>query len=151
MPFAACALLLLSQAAPAATFFTADQLRKAIESAPDARPGHPELRAAQLIAAPDYSVMQVRRTAPEKAEVHVSVADVWYVLRGSATVVTGGTMTDSVETAPGERRGSGVSNGESRKVGAGDVVVIPAGVPHWTSAVDGAEVVYLVVKVPAKP
>jgi glc operon protein GlcG len=153
MPLVACALLLLSQAEapPPATFFTADQLLQAIQSAPDASPGHPELRAARLLATPDYSVMEVRRTGPEKAEVHVSMADVWYVLRGSATVVTGGSLIDSAPSGPGELRGSGVSGGQSRKVNAGDVVVVPAGVPHWTSAVEGPEVVYLIVKVQTKP
>lgn len=153
MPLVAYALLLLSQAAPTppATFFTADQLLQAIRSAPDASPGHPELRAARLFATPGYSVMEVRRTGPEKAEVHVSMADVWYVLRGSATVVTGGSLIDSTPTDPGELRGSGVSGGESRTVHAGDVVVVPAGVPHWTRSVEGPEVVYLVVKVATKP
>ena len=43
-------------------------------------------------------------------------------------------------------RGAGIENGESRKVAAGDVIIIPAGIPHWFSSIDGA-IRYSVVRV----
>jgi mannose-6-phosphate isomerase-like protein (cupin superfamily) len=94
-----------------------------------------------------HSVLVVRRTKPGQAEVHTELTDVWYVIDGSATFVTGGMLNDSKTVAPHELRGTGVAGGVSRHISKGDVIDIPAGVPHWVSQVDGKELVYLTVKV----
>jgi glc operon protein GlcG len=133
----------------AVTFFTADQLRQAIETAPKESPGNPGLRAARLAATPAWQVMEVRRSGTQSAEVHAAMADIWYVLRGEATLVTGGSLTGAGEVGPGEMRGSGVAGGEERPLHGGDVVIIQPGIPHWISKVQGEEIVYLIVKVPA--
>jgi mannose-6-phosphate isomerase-like protein (cupin superfamily) len=84
---------------------------------------------------------------PGGAEVHAEWADVWYVLRGKATLVTGGSVVEGVTTRPGEINGKAIVGGDERQLKGGEVVVIPSGVPHWISKVQG-EVVYLVVKAP---
>ncbi len=94
-----------------------------------------------------HSVLLVRRTTPGRAEVHASLTDVWYVIDGSGTLVTGGKAVNGKTVAPGELRGSGVLGGIARHIGKGDIVDIPAGVPHWVSKIDGKELVYLTVKV----
>ena len=65
------------------------------------------------------------------AEIHTEDADIVYVLDGSATLVTGGTAVNTKETAPGELRGDSIQGGETRQLAKGDVIVIPAGMPHW--------------------
>jgi mannose-6-phosphate isomerase-like protein (cupin superfamily) len=57
------------------------------------------------------------------------------VLKGSATLVTGGAVVDGKPIAPEEIRGASIQGGETRRISAGDVVVIPSGVPHWFSDV----------------
>jgi mannose-6-phosphate isomerase-like protein (cupin superfamily) len=99
---------------------------------------------------PNHSVLLVRRTKPGRAEVHTALTDVWYVIDGGGTLVTGGALQNAKNTEPRELRGSGVSGGIARHIGKGDVIDIPAGVPHWVSRIDGKELVYLTVKV-AKP
>jgi mannose-6-phosphate isomerase-like protein (cupin superfamily) len=94
-----------------------------------------------------HSVLLVRRIAPGRAEIHAALTDVWYVIDGSGTLVTGGKATDVKPTAPGELRGAGIAGGIAHHVGKGDIVDIPAGVPHWVSRIDGKELVYLTVKV----
>ncbi|HEX3942792.1 MAG TPA: hypothetical protein VHW69_01775 [Rhizomicrobium sp.] len=94
-----------------------------------------------------HSVLLVRRTKPGHAEVHAALTDVWYVIDGGGTLVTGGKPVDAKTSAPGELRGSGVSGGIARHIGKGDIIDIPAGVPHWVSRIDGKELVYLTVKV----
>jgi glc operon protein GlcG len=96
---------------------------------------------------PNHSVLLVRRTKPGRAEIHTSLTDVWYVIDGTGTLVTGGKAMQVKTTAPGELRGSGISGGIARHIGKGDIIDIPAGVPHWVSKVDGKELVYLTVKV----
>src|SRR4051812_28076685 len=115
-----------------------------------------KLPQAQGIALIDYardanhSVLLLRRTKPGRAEVHTALTDVWYVIDGGGTLVAGGALKNAKNTDPRELRGSGVSGGIARHIGRGDVIDIPAGVPHWVSRIDGKELVYLTVKI-AKP
>ncbi|HEX3653369.1 MAG TPA: hypothetical protein VHU18_11155 [Rhizomicrobium sp.] len=95
----------------------------------------------------NHSVLLVRRTAPGRAEIHTALTDVWYVIDGSGTLVTGGKATEVKATASGELRGTGITGGIARHLGKGDIIDIPAGVPHWVSRIDGKDLVYLTVKV----
>ena len=130
-------------------FLDAAALRRAIREAPEETPGQPGLYSLRLSDSPAPVVLGIRRSAATRAEVHAGFADVWYVLEGTATLVTGGALVDGAESAPGEIRGRGIAGGEAKRVRAGDFIVVPAGVPHWVSGVETRELVYLVVKVPA--
>jgi mannose-6-phosphate isomerase-like protein (cupin superfamily) len=68
------------------------------------------------------------------------------VLGGCATFVTGGTVLEGRRTGAGELRGSGIRDGETRKLSKGDVIVVPRGTPHWFQEVQ-APFTYYVVKV----
>jgi uncharacterized protein GlcG (DUF336 family)/mannose-6-phosphate isomerase-like protein (cupin superfamily) len=94
----------------------------------------------------NYMVHASRREAPGMVEVHTKDTDILYVLQGRATVVTGGTMVDRNNIAPGEIRGREISGGETRKLAPGDAMIIPNGVPHWFKEVQ-APFLYYVVKV----
>ena len=91
-----------------------------------------------------YQVHTSKRDAAGKVEVHTEDADIFYVLTGSATLVTGGTMLGGQPTGPGELRGDSIDGGQSRQIAKGDVVVIPAGVPHWFKEVKGPITYYTV-------
>ena len=95
---------------------------------------------------PKHAAILLRRTAPGKAEVHENQADVWYVIDGACVFVTGGTVMDGTQTAPGEIRGSGISGGEEQTIAKGDFIRVPPGVPHWVKKIEGKEIVYIVVK-----
>jgi len=94
----------------------------------------------------NYMVHASRRETPGQAEIHTKDADVIYVLQGEATFVTGGHAVDAKTTAQNELRGSSIEGGESRTISKGDVVVVPAGVPHQFAKVT-APFLYFVVKV----
>jgi mannose-6-phosphate isomerase-like protein (cupin superfamily) len=93
-----------------------------------------------------FRVMTATRTGGGEAEQHANDIDIFHVLEGSATFITGGTLVGAHETAPGETRGSALEGGTSLTLKAGDVITIQAGVPHWFKVVDG-HVRYFVVKV----
>ena len=57
--------------------------------------------------------------------------------------MTGGRLVDGKSMEPGEIRGQTISGGIARHIGKGDLIDIPAGVPHWVSAISGKELVYL--------
>jgi len=134
---------LVQQANSKVIFVPAKEVLHQVRTAPEARPGYGWV---DLVKAPGYLATTVRRTSPDRAEVHTGVADVWYVIEGGGTLVTGGSLVQGVETEPGEIRGRSIAGGESRHIARGDFAVIPAGVPHWISKVDGKEIIYLIVK-----
>src|ERR671923_84706 len=58
------------------------------------------------------------------------VVDVMRVVEGTARLVTGGDMVESREVGPGELRASRIEGGTEHELHEGDVLAIPAGVPH---------------------
>jgi len=94
----------------------------------------------------NYMVHSSRREGPGMVEVHTKDTDILYVLRGSATIITGGTMVDGKPIAADEIRGRVINGGETRKLVPGDAMIIPNGVPHWFKEVQ-APFLYYVVKV----
>jgi uncharacterized protein GlcG (DUF336 family)/mannose-6-phosphate isomerase-like protein (cupin superfamily) len=94
----------------------------------------------------NYMVHASRRDKPGMAEVHGKDADVIHVLDGKATLVTGGSVVEPKITGADEVRGAAIAGGETRELAKGDVIVVPAGVPHWFKQVNGP-FLYYVVKV----
>jgi mannose-6-phosphate isomerase-like protein (cupin superfamily) len=87
---------------------------------------------------------------PQFAIIHPLSIEIYEIVEGSATLVTGGTLAlPLTDSAPDLVRSTSIRNGESRKVGKGDVIVLPPGTPHWFSGVDGV-ITYLEARVPLK-
>lgn len=95
-------------------------------------------------ASEKYMVHASRREAPGMVELHEDDADIVYVLKGTATLVTGGRLLDGKVTGPGEIRGMILDGGETRELKPGDVVIIPAGTPHWFKEVTNPFTYYVV-------
>jgi uncharacterized protein GlcG (DUF336 family) len=117
-----------------AAFFSSGELRRRFE------------RGGLFLDAPGYKLDAGRRNAPGEVEYHERVVDVMHVVEGTASVRTGGTMVDARETAPGEVRARAIDGGTSHRLSAGDVLAIPAGVPHQFTEVSDP-FLYFVVKV----
>lgn len=100
----------------------------------------------ELCAGRGYLVSVARRTAGGEVEIHDLETDTFHVLEGSATLVVGGTVTGLRTTAPGQHRGTAIEGGDAWKLGPGDVIIIPAGIPHWFKDVAGV-IRYYVVKI----
>lgn len=101
-----------------------------------------------LLETDRYKIHASRREAPGEAEIHDADTDIIYMLEGTATIVTGGQATAVHETAPGERRGTSIDGGSTQRLVKGDVFVVPNGVPHQFTDVQGP-LLYYVVKVTA--
>jgi mannose-6-phosphate isomerase-like protein (cupin superfamily) len=102
------------------------------------------VKGRPLIETAAYKIHASRRDAPGQAEVHALDTDIFYVLDGAATLVTGGEVTEGKETAPNELRGASITGGATRQLAKGDVVIIPNGVPHQFTAVKGPFLYYTV-------
>ena len=92
-----------------------------------------------------YMVHASRREKAGQVEVHIKDADIIYVLDGTATLVTGGEVIGGKTVAPDEIRGDDVKGGDTRRIAGGDVIIVPAGTPHWFKEVP-APLTYYVVK-----
>jgi mannose-6-phosphate isomerase-like protein (cupin superfamily) len=96
---------------------------------------------------PHHYTMLAFRSHSGGGELHQNFADVFYILDGHATVVTGGEIVEAKSTGPGETRGHSVKGGTQQELKAGDVVHIPAGMPHQMLLANGESVTYFVLKV----
>ena len=102
------------------------------------------VKGAALLEVPGYKIHASHRDGPGMAEVHARDTDIIYVLEGTATFVTGGSIVDGKETAAEEIRGTSISGGDTRRLTQGDVIVVPKGVPHWFKSVSNPFNYYVV-------
>lgn len=99
------------------------------------------------------SIVVRRRSAsdePQFAIIHPLSIEIYQITDGSATLVTGGTLTLPLSDTQADLvRSTSITSGESRKVGKGDVVVLRPGTPHWFSQIDGS-ITYLEARIRVK-
>src|SRR6266568_8042303 len=128
------AALLLAAAEPAVTYVDHEKVTAALS------------KGGPLVTAQDLLVSGSHRDKAGQVEVHDKETDVIYVVEGEAIFVTGGTMIGGKVTKAGQSLGTDIKGGDSHHLGKGDVIVVPAGVPHWFKEVP-RPVSYYVVKV----
>ena len=97
--------------------------------------------------------------AKQTAIAHSDITEIYYVVDGAGTFVTGGTMSNPTPAAADgtvvkvlvgpSTTGSTIAGGQSRRIGPGDVIIVPPGVAHWFSAIE-KDLDYLVFRVDPK-
>jgi mannose-6-phosphate isomerase-like protein (cupin superfamily) len=140
-----------------ATYVTSADIQAVFKQAPENGVTDKQIRSVS-VGKGNVAVAAVYRSAKGNngSIEHDQVTEIYTIVEGSGTLVSGGKMANTERLKPDDPtvrvlagpsvRGSAIENGESRKVGPGDVIIIPAGVPHWFSAIDGA-IRYSVVRV----
>jgi mannose-6-phosphate isomerase-like protein (cupin superfamily) len=101
-------------------------------------------KGGQIIGDHGLIVLAQRRGAGE-VEVHEETNHVFIIVEGEATFVTGGTLIDVRDTAPGQRRAPSVQGGEVHHLTKGDVITIPAKTPHWFKEVPTKTIAYYAI------
>ena len=151
--------LVRAQSAPraAAVDVSAGDIRATLKQAPPEGVMDQQIRVVD-IGKYNVAIGALHRAAKSKqtAIEHAQVTEIYYIIEGSGTFVTGGSMVDptpspadgnTVKVLVGpSTNGASIRGGQSRKIGPGDVVVIPPGVAHWFSAME-SDMNYLVVRV----
>lgn len=142
----------------AATYVPAADVEATLKKAPAAAVSDQPIR---MVDAGAYNlgvaVVSRPKTSQQGAPVeHDKVAEIYHVIAGSGTLVTGGTLenpkprpVDATEVSQingPSVTGTAVHGGETRKIKAGDVVIIPAGVVHWFSEIQES-LTYIVIRV----
>ena len=137
-------------AAASRTMVSASDVTALIAKAKAERKGDQALLAQSMIQLAPYNVSLEYRAAVANAAVHETEAELFYVIDGSATLVTGGKLTNENRTNAANLSGSGIEGGVSRRVAKGDFIMVPEGTPHWFSAIDGT-VVLMSLHLPHSP
>ena len=140
---------------PPATHISAADILATIENAPPGRVSDQQIRH---IDAGGHNVgVGVVQRPPSRtlgAIQHHNQTEVYYVVSGRGTLVTGGELTGAraldpngatVRTLTGPSSVGGIEGGESREIGPGDMLIIPTGSPHGFSEVTET-ITYLVVR-----
>ena len=122
------------------------------QTAPPAQPPVPEpaaqviyiaaAKAGDMIAKtglmtnnPGFMVAGAHRGGPGQVEVHEKTTDILYIVEGEAVYVTGGKVINGKQTRPGEWIGESIEGGTEHHLKKGDVIIVPAGQPHWFKSV----------------
>jgi mannose-6-phosphate isomerase-like protein (cupin superfamily) len=135
---------------PVATDVTSADIRAFIDALPRDAVSDLPIRVVDVTGDYRVGVFGVFRpkAVPGGANLHqVNTTEIYYMLRGTGTLVTGGTILDPKASSANSTtlQGSGIQGGVSRKVGPGDVVVIPGHTPHYWSELD-SDLEYLIFR-----
>jgi hypothetical protein len=76
------------------------------------------------------------RTGNTPASIHKHEMELIEVLAGSCTFITGGTLVDAKDSGA-TINGTAIQGGTAQKLAKGDRIMVPAGVAHWYSDVQG--------------
>ena len=82
------------------------------------------------------------RPSVGNASVHEKEAEIFYVIDGSATLITGGKLVKETRTNSTNLSGSAIEGGTSRTIAKGDFILVPENTPHWFSSIDGVLVLF---------
>ena len=136
------------------------EIRATIKTAPTGAVTDQQIRVVD-IGTYNVAVGVLHRAAKAKqtAISHAQVTEVYHIIDGAGTFVTGGEILEPTPSPSGGNTvkvlvgpstgGTSIRGGQSRRVGPGDVIVIPPGVAHWFSAVE-SDMNYLVVRIDAQ-
>jgi mannose-6-phosphate isomerase-like protein (cupin superfamily) len=150
------ALLVLMAAQQSGTVITADEIAATLKQSIANNVVDAPVKLAEVPGGHKASLAVLRRTKAEtSALIHNRVTEIYQIVEGSGTLVTGGslenpTATDLTRLNAGPSQTGVHKGGDSRKVGPKDVIIVPAGMPHRFSELDGP-IVYLVYRFDPKP
>ena len=139
--------------APPAVDVTAAATRAFIDALPKDRISDLPIRVADVggYKVGVYGVFRPKSQPGDAIRHQTSVTEIYYMLEGTGTLVTGGTIVSERSTgvSPNTKRpnfgGPRVEGGVSRKVVPGDVVIIPGNAPHWWSGLD-SDIRYMIFR-----
>jgi hypothetical protein len=131
-----------AQSSAPATYITDAELMTTLKNAAKSAPA---MHTAPVKNADHYRINVVRRTTPQGAIAHPDGTEVHHIVEGGGTLVTGGTIVRPTSAGARGAACATIDGGVTRHVAKGDVILIPAGTPHWYKDLDGT-ITYLEVR-----
>ncbi len=106
-----------------------------------------KVASQQLADYGNHVAMVAHREGSGDAEQHATMVDLFVIEIGEAKLILGGTIVDAKTISLGERRGATIKGGKTEDLAVGDIVRIPAGMPHQLIVAPGKQVTYFTLKV----
>ena len=137
-------LLVLGFLVVTAVVANADGVPTVVTYVPNSKVTETMIKGGQIVNDKGLIILANRRGAGE-VEVHERTNHVFIIVEGEATFVTGGTLVDARDTAPGQKRAPSVQGGQSHRLTKGDVITVPAKTPHWFKEVPTKTIAYYAI------
>ena len=119
------------------TFAASSDVAAMIAKAKAERKPDQPLFAQPILQLAPYTASLEYRAVVGPAAVHETEAEMFYVIEGSATLVTGGKLVNEKRTNAANLTGTAIEGGSARPVAKGDFVIVPENTPHWFSPING--------------
>lgn len=119
------------------TYTSAADVQALIAKSKSERKGDAPIVTQRLLQLAPYGANLEYRAAVGPAAVHEKEAEMFYVIDGSATLMTGGKLTNEKRTNPENLTGDGIEGGKPQAISKGDFVIVPENTPHWFSSING--------------
>jgi len=138
------------QVPPVATDISAVDMQAFIDKLPRDRVSDRPISVVEVTGDYRIGVFGVYRPEEVAGDVNVhlvNTTEIYYMLKGYATLVTGGDLVDeyAAEGSTSWVRAKSIENGVTRRVGPGDLVIIPGHTPHWWSDLEG-DIEYMIIR-----
>jgi len=142
-------IFVLAQSSKHAWILPDGQINSTLASIRAADPKKPSV--SKVVGTFDgHSLSLIQRNANGVVEVHLHKHDMLFIRQGSATLISGGEVVNGKDAGEGEIRGDSIRNGTKRGLHTGDIIQIPATVPHQILLNPGGTVAYAAVKVDSR-
>ncbi len=139
-------------AAPAPQMFMNQKdIMALIEKAKADRKGEQAMVPEAILLLAPYRAMLEYRPITAPAALHEKDDELMVVIQGTGNIITGGTIVDSKRVNSANFSGPSISGGTTRAVGVGDMLIVPANVPHQIVPTGGAPIVLMTLHIPDKP
>jgi mannose-6-phosphate isomerase-like protein (cupin superfamily) len=105
----------------------------------------------EIPSGPGSTILIIRRDKDGEAEVHKIMNDIIMIKKGHAKILVGGEVSGNHEIKPTEWRGGEITGGTTYTLAPGDLLFIPAGIPHKVLVAPKGTITYVTVKIPTQP
>jgi mannose-6-phosphate isomerase-like protein (cupin superfamily) len=93
--------------------------------------------SSRVLSLAPYNVNLEYRGIVAPVSIHDRETEIFYIVEGTATMITGGKVVGEARTNPTNSTGTSIEGGDVRTVSKGDYIIVPQGVPHWFSPIGG--------------
>jgi mannose-6-phosphate isomerase-like protein (cupin superfamily) len=119
------------------TFTSSADIQGLIAKAKSERKENQPIVTLPILRLAPYNASLEYRASVGPAALHEKEAEMFYVIEGSATLMTGGKLAKESRTNAENLTGTGIEGGMSRAVSKGDFIIVPENTPHWFSSING--------------
>jgi len=136
---------------PMRTFMDNKEIMGLIDTAKAERKGDAPLVSKSILMMAPYRAQLEYRPGTAPAALHEKNAELMVVVQGAGNIVTGGKLVDAKRVNANNLSGSSITGGNSQAVGVGDMLIVPANIPHQIIPTGGAPIVLMTMHVPDPP